>query len=318
MTYPDSVNLAIGQESPINPQVFILTLQLNGTNYSVCPKNSVRVCQLQYVTANGGASWQQLSLPAPGLLGFGLPLYSASPTIITQGTRLYSAVSQIMLAASGSPPPGRLVVSDDGGVTWKLADSTLAARGLFIYALTANPSGSTVYAIAGGVPNTNLNPGQLPPLSLWRSDDAGATWTKGGTLPSQNYLAMLAATNPTTGQKSLYLLTYGQNSSTATLSLSADGGMTWGASISLASPNDPNTLLAVLPSGALLLGGDGASGLTEWDGKAKTVTPVTQPTGIERVDSIYLTPLQGTAVRVLLIGHDQNGQVYWEYTQLSQ
>lgn len=317
VTYPTSVNLAIGQESPVNSQVFILTLQLNGTNYSVCPKNTGRVCQLQYVTANGGASWQQLSLPAPGLLGFGLPLYSASPTIITQGTRLYSAVNQVMLAASGSPPPGRLVVSDDGGVTWKLADSALASRGLFIYALTASPSGSTVYAIAG-VTNTNLNPGQLPPLSLWRSDDAGATWTQGGTLPSQNYIAMLAATNPATGQKSLYLLTGVPKTSNATLSLSKDGGVTWGASITIPSPNDPNILLASLPSGELLMGGDGASGLSEWNGTAKTPTIVTQATGIERVDSVYVTPLKGTAVRVLLIGHDRNGTLYYEYTQLSQ
>ncbi|HEX8732865.1 MAG TPA: hypothetical protein VF725_12490, partial [Ktedonobacterales bacterium] len=319
VTYPDSLNVMGGAESPVNPQVFILTLQLNGVNYSVCPKNSVLVCQLQYVTANGGATWQKLTLPAPGLLGLQLPFGFSGTNLAAQGSRLYSVVNQVTLAASGTPPPGRLVVSDDGGVTWRLADSALASRGLLVYFYAVSPSGSSAYVVAGpNDANIDLQTGQLPPFSLWRSDDAGATWTKGAALPAQtNNIQMLAVDNQATGKHAFYLMTQAQNANTALLSYSGDGGASWSASTSVPSPNDPNVLLASLPSGAVLLGGDGGSGLAEWNGTAKTPTTLTQPTWMERVDSAYVTPLSGGAVRIFLIAHDRNGQGYWEYTQLT-
>ncbi|MDE3230891.1 MAG: hypothetical protein KGO05_13515, partial [Chloroflexota bacterium] len=321
VTYPDSLNTIIGAESPVNPQVFILTLQLNGVNYSVCPKNSGRVCQLQYVTANGGATWQKLTLPAPGLLGLQLPFGFSGTNLAAQGSRLYSVVNQVTLAASGTPPPGRLVVSDDGGVTWRLADSALAARGLLVYFYAVSPSGSSAYVVAGpNDANIDLQTGQLPPFSLWRSADAGATWTKGATLPAQtDNIQMLAVDNQATGKNSLYLLTQVPSANAALLSYSGDSGATWSASTPITSTNDPNTLLASLPSGAVLIGGGGDSGpgLVEWNGTAKTPTTLTQPPGIERVDSAYVTPLSGGKVQIFLIGHDRTGQGYWEYTQLT-
>src|SRR5574340_498996 len=102
--------------------------------------------------------------------------------------------------------------------------------------------------------------GQLPTFSLWRSDDAGATWTKGAAQPSQNVnMQMLATSNTATGKNALYFL-IGVDNNTSRLYYSGDGGATWGASTSVPSPNDPNVLLASLPSGAILIGGGGDSG----------------------------------------------------------
>lgn len=144
-------------------------------------------CATQYYSADGGAHWSLLQLPQDPNLGTGAIGYLsnsgagatfARSAILAQGTRLYTTQGQssdngVVFGAVAA----RLVTSTDGGKTWQYADNALAAQGLILQDYATTPGGSTVFAVtngAGSIMNTD---------SLWRSDDAGATWTQVGPLP---------------------------------------------------------------------------------------------------------------------------------------
>ncbi len=310
VSYPANIGYVTGEMSPLNPKVYILTLQLYN---APCP-NGNRNCQIQYVTTDGGATWSHVTLPASGLLGAHSPIsIPQGMAPLAQGTRLYSFLSSEQLAASGVTPSGRLVVSDDGGVTWRFTDAPLAARNLSVYGFTAPLSGSTVYAIVGA-PLDSV-PGPTPTLSLWRSGDAGATWTAAGALPSQYVAGLLASVNQVNGQVSLYLLA-GTKMDAPSLYASANGGATWSAPTALPeNPVSTNmvTLLATLPNGDLLLNDYGV--IEVWDGTASAPRIVTQPTGLQGGDTAYLTTLADGSTRLWLAGYDANGNAN-EYTTI--
>lgn len=310
VTYPANIGFVTGEMSPLNPMVYILTLQLYN---APCPSGS-RHCQTQYVTTNGGVTWSQITLPASGLLGAHSPIsIPRGMAPLAQGTRLYSFLSSEQLAASGVIPSGRLVVSDDGGVTWSFADAPLAAKNLSVYGFTAPHSGSTVYAVVGA-PLDSV-PGPLPTLALWRSDDAGATWTATGPLPSQNIMDLLASVNQASGKVSLYLLA-GAKMSSPSLSVSGDGGATWQPAAAL--PDNPVStnmvaLLAGTSNGSVLLNNSGV--IEVWDGTASAPRVVTQPDGLQGGDTAYLTPLADGSIQIWLAGYDANGSAN-EYTTI--
>lgn len=308
-SYPASVSYITGMMSPLNPQVFVLTMQLTGIT---CPQSGGRaassICQVQYVTADGGATWKSLALPTAGLLGFGPPIGLERSAFVAQATRLYSDVTQIQLASSGAMPPGRLVASDDGGVTWRLVDTALVARNTPVYAFTATPSGSTVFALVG-VNDPTLSPGQLPPLALWRSDDAGASWTAAGALPASDQGAMVAASDAN-GQTTLYLVA-GDSYNAPRLFASHDGGASW-TECSEQSTEAPG-LLGALPNGSILL--DTANAVEEWDGSAHAPQAVAPPSGISLGALATLQPQPDGSLRVWLVGSDSLGAVV-EYTTI--
>ena len=256
---PQLINLFV---SPLNPQTVYLYTQVD---VAACPANfaplsmrrvsrdasrsaqvndrtdtqrgsmslSSAICQPEYVSTDGGETWNLLNLPAKGLLGITPPDGNRyAPAIQAQGTRLYSTVADVELASSGVPIGGRLVVSVDGGVTWTLVDAPIAAQGLVAYDFAAAPSGSTVFVVSEN-PQTAQLPTVNPDPHLWRSDDAGATWTELGYTPGASAtsggVSGMATTVSTSGQAIVYLTTFDTNSpkSSTILKASADGGKTW-------------------------------------------------------------------------------------------
>lgn len=308
--YPDNVSTVTGIMSPLDPKTYILTLQLENVT---CPQANAqfgRMCQVQYVTQDGGATWTLLSLPAKGLVALAWPFgEGAFPLDLSvQGTRLYSTVNEVMFAASGAIPPGRLVASYDGGATWSLVDSALNAKQLMVYDMTATPTGSTVFALAG-VPDPNLMPGQLPPLSLWRSDDAGVNWHE--VIKSvQNFEHMRASSDASTGKSILYRVA-GDKYSTMHLYASADGGASWkdsGVSAQIA-------VIDTLPDGSLLFAT--GSDVERWDGRTGAPHIVAQATGL---DGLFTNALAQSnpdgKVTIWLTGMGPSSRIQ-EYTTIS-
>ncbi|MEO7003766.1 MAG: hypothetical protein ABI068_18190 [Ktedonobacterales bacterium] len=218
------------------------------------------ICQMQFVSVNGGVNWHHLTLPAPGVIGrYGVSLPALSDGgFEAQGTRLYSTVTDTVLAASNNGiPGGRLVASDDGGVTWKLVDAPMATQGQAIYDYMPALTGSTIFAVTepAGVQGP---PYTTPTLQLWRSADGGANWVKVGGIPNNADNGM-RVTIGSSGQPLLYIDTAGTLKSGAsqganTLEVSGDGGINW-----THAPNvsDGVTLssqpLGVLSNGALVV-----------------------------------------------------------------
>ncbi len=310
--YPDNVSAVTGIMSPLDPKTYILMLQLE--NISTCPQPSAqngRMCQVQYVTQDGGATWTLLSLPAKGLVAvawpFGQGVFPLDLSV--QGTRLYSTVNDVMFAASGATPPGRLVASDDGGATWSLVDDALNAQQLMVYGMTATPTGSTVFALAG-VPDPNLMPGQLPPLSLWRSEDGGGNWRE-VTMPAQNFGGkFLASSDASTGKSILYMVA-GDTYSNTHLYASADGAVTWrdsGVSLQRANGASPDfTLLATLSDGSLLF--TAGSDVERWDGGSDAPHIVAPQTGLGGVTGCWVKSNPDGTLTIWLSGWMPTGNV---------
>jgi hypothetical protein len=310
VSYPASVFFISATMSPLNPKVVILTLQLGNVTCPQASGQKGRSCQVQYVSLDGGATWRLLALPAAGLLAVFNTLGSDLPSNLSaQGTRLYGVINDGLLAASGVIPPGRLVASDDGGPTWRLADATLAAHNPWIYNYAAAPGGSTIFALVGPTDPFAISDG-LPPLALWRSDDAGASWKAAGALPARDQGAMLAGYDAATGQTLLYLIA-GDSYNAPRLFASRDGGAHW-TMCSEQSSTAP-TLLGALPDGSILL--DTASAVEAWDGSASAPRPVAQRSGLSSGASATLQQQTDGSIRVWLIGGDAQGAVY-EYTTL--
>ena len=252
--------------SPLDPQSVFLTVQV------------------VFLSRDGGAHWSPIHLPAsaaPAALGDSLgyitrpsALFSNGTTVFhVQGNRLYSATN-VLPGSSPRFPEGessttiRIVVSTDGGLTWSYADEALAAQGGNICDYTAAPSGATLFAITS--PACLPDPGIVPSFSLWRSDDAGAHWTKvqGGLLQSSMINGMVAVSDPMgqTPQILLYLTMAKEgNFSPANVHVSADGGQTWAEAPTAGFPvaPGPSIPVGVLSDGSVLFlaqtGGSGAA-----------------------------------------------------------
>lgn len=316
LDYANDITYATTSISPLNPQVAILTLQANnGPAGCLLPSASAisGVCQAQFVTLNGGATWARLRLPAPGMLGICPVMRPSVGDIVSQGSRLYSVVNDCELATGGGNiPPGRLVASDDGGATWRLVDAALAARNLYIYTYAASPAGSDIIALVGGS-NQMFPPGGTPPLSLWRSLDSGASWAQ-ISAPGADIGGLLAASD-SAGAVTFYVYA-GASFDALNLYASHTGGQTWTRWSS--QPVDARSapgLLAALSNGAVLL--DAASGgVEEWDGSTSAPRIVAQPTGLFTGASAALQAQPDGSTRVWLAGHDEQGDVV-EYATLS-
>lgn len=177
------------------------------------PRGSGGVCLAQYRSADGGATWTTLALPVPGVIA--QVVYDANGT-------LYALVAQ-PLYGSGNAPPDRLIASNDGGLTWHVADVSLWAQQLGIAGVAASRSGMTVWAFTNPVA-LSQNPQAAPRYQLWRSDDGGTTWrlALSGTLPYP-YSATLIA-----GAGALYQIApFSPTLADQLPAVSTDGGATW-------------------------------------------------------------------------------------------
>lgn len=257
--------------APAYPDTVLLTAQINGDT-RLC---SADVCQVQYVSTDGGQTWARLKLPAPGFLDDLIP---EEPLASAIGTRLYGIVTDelIMVGPGGnskSPiisPPARLVVSADHGATWKLCDAAIAAHGQQVAQYAAPPTGSDLYVISIPSPDTSAS----PPETVWVSHDVGATWSESGPTPGTGTAAtrggdaggevnsVFASANTNANGSTLYLDVVVQGQERAMASM--DGGHTWQGDSKLIFHADSQgyspTLIGTLPDGSLLVeypNGDG-------------------------------------------------------------
>lgn len=203
-------------------------------------------CTIVYRSADGGDRWTQLHLPVGGQLSFAIQM-SNEPTFYAQGTRLYSYDLADTYRGIQSD---RLVRSDDGGATWQPIDAALHAQNQSALEYAPTPAGSTVFAVA--TPD-----GMGPPYTVWRSDDAGASWHRVGPVPF-NVVSNMAVVPRHSGDPLLYLATATQSPGSLSVQtafvVSEDDGATWRQAPSAglpASDVDPS-ILGVLSDGSIL------------------------------------------------------------------
>ena len=235
--------------SPLDASTVILSLTTSLNDHpSLCPASSAALraqvslsgspgCSVQYLSTDGGQHWSLIHLPIQGALG--APFFADESfgdndaTFRAQGQRLYSALGKENVDGFAGGVNGlRLVRSDDGGSTWQLVDAALAASGQNICDYMPTSTGSTVYAITQSG-QFCYDTGQ-DASALWRSDDAGATWTQVQQFPKIS--GHLTLVNQDTGTDPLiylrmpataYNAPQATNNSVSNIQVSADGGKTW-------------------------------------------------------------------------------------------
>ncbi|HEX9037761.1 MAG TPA: hypothetical protein VF808_12320 [Ktedonobacterales bacterium] len=270
---PNSIIYWSVSAAPIYSDTAFITVLVAG-DQQLC---STSLCQVQYVTTDGGKTWAPLKLPVPGYLD---SLGHEEPPLLTTGTRLYGLVTEALItvgpgAASkqaSAPPVTRLVVSEDRGAHWALCDGLIAAQGLQVAMYAAPSLGSDIYVVAKPRNDASAN----PPLSLWVTHEAGQTWSSAGPTPGSGSAptregaaggvvsAMFAGEDGSGGASIVYLdvVVDGRERAMA----SADAGQTWQGNASLVFSADSNgyspTMVGTLPDSSLLIvypNGDGAT-----------------------------------------------------------
>ncbi len=305
--------------SPLDAQVVYVIVDEQGA--TTCGVSGVVMhgyCELEYVSRDGGVSWRLLNLPTRGiitrlLMGDGDSRSHTVGDMVAQGTRLYGDVVNDALGQEYAPPPGRLVVSNDGGLTWSLVDGGLHSAGQGIYDFAATATGSTVFAAT--VPLSAAPP---KPMTLWRSDDAGASWIRLGPSPDME-ISMRAAVIARTGTPVLYVLTaddterqYIQGSVNG-----IDGAFTAAPLLPTQGPTAPAsaTLLATLSDGSLVAsyGADVDAWAPFIAGGAWRSEGVSD--GLASVSQAFLRPQTSGAPALWLVGMSVSSPVT-EYTAL--
>ena len=176
-------------------------------------------CERGYVSTDGGDTWRAQTLPVRGVL-------DTSGPIVAQDGRLYAT------NVCNDDSCVHLLTSFDGGVTWHALDEQITASKQHVCDLAAPTGGQTVYAVASQFVCIQLPSSK----TLWRSDDASATWTQVGPLPpkspTRSYLSALNGTlltAPGAGYPALLYLNmpYFTTDSRPNFLYSQDSGVSW-------------------------------------------------------------------------------------------
>lgn len=149
-------------------------------------------------TSNGGGSWETIH-PTVNVPGLNAPLPWQGTQLSFAGNRLYSR--EALPLSSTSTPQGpqrwrpaalaRLLTSTDGGHSWQILDTQLAASGQSAHAYAINPTSPALFYELAYVPT---EPGTaFPSFELSRSVDGGQTWQ-----PVLQDLPWLAPLSPAT------------------------------------------------------------------------------------------------------------------------
>lgn len=224
------------------------------------PRSGTIPCSIQYFSADGGDSWQQLTLPVRGVL------VNPSPALAAPSLRLLQAQGNHLFAAEGCGPfcegPSLdIVTSADGGAHWTLADRAIRSAGSDVCDFGVSPSGGDIFAITATQGCSDMT---AVPSYLWHSTDGGGHWTRVGRLPADAWLGLAVVPQPQ-GQGQTQPLLYihlpqvtvqGHGTSMSdgptSLKVSADGGKTWKA-----APPTGITTTTRPYSGPLCVLGDG-------------------------------------------------------------
>jgi photosystem II stability/assembly factor-like uncharacterized protein len=212
-----------------------------------------------YKTTDGGKSWKKVyTAPAPFEMRAGCGDLAIDPTDPnTLYATLYARLRRPWVftygvEASDGKDIGGVLKSTDGGATWtKLANGLPAMTGRIGLAVYAkNPK--TVYALvqsdAGG--SSDLDDPYSKAGGVFRSDDAGATWTRQSKLDPRPFYFSQIRVDPE-NDKRVYVLGF-------MLHVSDDGGKTWRED-RFKNVHSDNHALAIDPHAPsrLLLGTDG-------------------------------------------------------------
>lgn len=218
--------------SPLDAQTVFLSLYSDGL--TGCPAKDIvsdyALCLQVFVSQDAGKTWKPTITPETGYAdGFNISNIS---TASAQGQTLFDSAGCI------SSQCERILKSDDGGVTWTLADAQLAASNQMLCNYAAASTGTTLFA-ATAEKGTDCGYARTATANLWRSDDAGAHWSQVSTLPSAAVNGMLVASRGA-GQQPLVYIYLPRVSATKTkmntpmyvdsadaLQVSADGGQHW-------------------------------------------------------------------------------------------
>ncbi len=319
-TYPIiGTAVVLGMVNPFKPHTVYMGFyaQMDNSTAPCLPKNVIPAfCFFQFISQDSGAHWRQITLPISGSLGFpamddntmqGQAETSVQPT----ATRLYSMLYP--LDRSGA----RLVVND-GGMTWRLIDAPIAAAGQRVSSFAATPTGSTIFALSEPAGTQSSS---SAPLTIWRSDDAGATWTNLGPAPSGTVMAMTAGLVASSGKPMLYLLTTSNPSFQSAYDIQ---GSLFGASGSFHVAPTPTPacsgagnsyLLGMQHDGSVMIWCGGA--VESWLASpvAEGWQTVATPPGIQTVQSAFIQTLPDGS-RQLWLTTDDNVAVEVEYATL--
>lgn len=181
-------------------------------------------CSQSYVSRDRGNTWTPLRFPVAGSISgrYSDYLGGTGAVIQSQDGRLYATLGCGTMCSGAQ---ARLVRSDDGGLTWRVVD-----QGLQVCAYAAAPTGSTVFA---AVAVTTCDPNTGNTLTLYQSEDRGASWQRRAPLESAVVSHMRA--NVLDGAPVLYMnvptikrvsRTFSEEYSPSEFIVSTDGGKT--------------------------------------------------------------------------------------------
>lgn len=309
--------------SPVNPDILFMILSGTasscgqGASASESGPGTGLSCEEEFMSSDRGVSWNRLQLPVKGIITtvlMGVASASLEGDMQRQENHLYALVINETTGQQHGPPPGRLVVSADGGLTWRQADGGLVAAGQGLWDYAATASGATVFALTEPLATKPATMSPLPPLTLWRSDNAGASWIRLGAPPGfvTGMRACLIGGVPT-----LYLQDFD------TAGKGYIQASPWGASgrwqtAPASGPAGPlgrnYSVLAIAPDGSLLIA-DGAilawrAGVSHWRQVAA------DPGLVYPVERVYLLSASGGHTRLWLGGSTESDNVV-EYTTLT-
>jgi photosystem II stability/assembly factor-like uncharacterized protein len=281
-----SIDVASIAVSPLNPVVVVLSLSTYSGNYPNCTSalaqggsnplialSGSTPCTQQYLSTNSGKNWSLMHLPGNGFLGAPelnqVVLPNSSDIFRAQGQRLYAMLGIAIINGNAVYTSGaRIVSSNDGGKTWQYADAALEASGQYICDYRPTATGSTLFAIAQNGSFCYDFPTSTS--YLWRSDDAGATWTQVSQFPA--LASNLAVVSRGASAPLLYALPatpYNDGAGAGkglSLFVSNDGGKTWNNAPTKGIPGD-----ATQEQGPLATLSDG-SVIVEWQLPGETDT----------------------------------------------
>jgi hypothetical protein len=179
--------------SPLDARTVFLTLI--DTEAGDCPPATAQpmgegtangvLCWLQYSSMDGGAHWQATKLPIPGILMPNLTNNSATALQASRGLDGRPHLYTLLNCSTAATTCSRLIVSADEGLSWRYADTSLLAAGATNICGAAADLQSTIsYAVTTAGKECGWLTQQT--LTLWRSDDAGAHWTKARAIATLN------------------------------------------------------------------------------------------------------------------------------------